>query len=316
MTRKSRANRESTIRHGGNTDITVPVKKQELQSKHWCFTLNNYTVEQIEKVDQYLNWECNKWIYGFEVGENGTPHLQGYMILNTKKRMTQIKNETGLNGIHLEITRNKRTSPSYCAKDGNYVQEGFLLHELRPQEKWVYDKVQEDIPKFEDFYEWQKDAYEMLQENSHRNVYWIYDLTGHIGKSSFSKYMMLNLDCLLVNKGKYADIMNMAWMKGKHLRRCIIDIPRDNGNMVSYLAIESIKNGVIINTKYETGQRCIPPVNVMILANAYPVTSALSEDRWNIYEIIDKKLVRREVGYDLLKSDKKDDLEYGRLTEN
>ena len=59
------------------------------QSKYWCFTLNNYTDEDVDGVDA---WEYDYVIFGKEVGDNGTPHLQGYVECKTKKRLTWLKN--------------------------------------------------------------------------------------------------------------------------------------------------------------------------------------------------------------------------------
>lgn len=47
------------------------------KSRAWVFTLNNYTEEDIQT---YLQCPLLKWVViGKEVGESGTPHLQGYM---------------------------------------------------------------------------------------------------------------------------------------------------------------------------------------------------------------------------------------------
>jgi hypothetical protein len=64
--------------------------KQEVQCTRWCFTLNNPTDQ--EKID------VNSWCYdssyliaGNEVGDTGTPHLQGFIVLMKKVRLTQLK---------------------------------------------------------------------------------------------------------------------------------------------------------------------------------------------------------------------------------
>ena len=65
----------------------------------------------------------------------------------------------------------------------------------------------------------------------------------------------------------------------------VIDVPRDNGNTVSYKAIEQIKNGMICNTKYETGMKLFNSPHIIIFANMPPEEHKLSADRWKIFEI-------------------------------
>ena len=54
----------------------------------WCMTLNNYTEEQRVAL---LATECTYVIMGEEVGEQGTPHLQGFLRFKTEKSLKQMK---------------------------------------------------------------------------------------------------------------------------------------------------------------------------------------------------------------------------------
>lgn len=48
-----------------------------LRSYAWCFTLNNYTDEEIRRLESL---ECERLVVGKEVAPTtGTPHLQGYI---------------------------------------------------------------------------------------------------------------------------------------------------------------------------------------------------------------------------------------------
>lgn len=98
------------------------------QTKYYCFTLNNYTSEEVAAFDQWGQALCSYYTYGRETGESGTPHLQGYIELNGKRRFSSLKRsltEVGLERIHLEPRRGTSDEAAdYCHKDGNYIEFG------------------------------------------------------------------------------------------------------------------------------------------------------------------------------------------------
>lgn len=83
------------------------------RSRGWCFTLNNHTAEERRAVRHI---DCNYIIYGKEVGDKGTPHLQGYLQFQNKKSFLQIKKL--LPRAHLENTRGSiKSNVRYCSKE-------------------------------------------------------------------------------------------------------------------------------------------------------------------------------------------------------
>jgi len=84
-------------------------------AKNWVFTLNNYTDADEIKLDTmfdhgHFNYVC----YGREIGESGTPHLQGYVQLKKKLRLPQLRQLIGARG-HYEIARgHPRMASEYC----------------------------------------------------------------------------------------------------------------------------------------------------------------------------------------------------------
>lgn len=98
------------------------------QSKYWCFTLNNYTDEQQESLRRKASDDnCTYLIFGRERGEQGTPHLQGYLELNTRKRLTTVKRWLGIRSIHLEKRRGTSQEASdYCEKEGDFETFGTI----------------------------------------------------------------------------------------------------------------------------------------------------------------------------------------------
>jgi len=91
------------------------------RGRGWCFTLNNYTPEEVTALHavpySYL-------IYGKEIGESGTAHLQGYLHFTNTKKFQQVKS---LLGIRYHLERRKGTlqqAIEYCKKDGEFFEFG------------------------------------------------------------------------------------------------------------------------------------------------------------------------------------------------
>lgn len=86
----------------------------------WCFTLNNPTEEEIPALSAILD-DATKVKYAIfqgETGENGTPHLQGYVEFLNKQRFATAKTILGLERLHLEPRNGSRDQArEYCRKD-------------------------------------------------------------------------------------------------------------------------------------------------------------------------------------------------------
>ena len=91
------------------------------RTRNYCYTLNNYTNEEYDTI---LKLKCKYNIIGKEVGENGTPHLQGFIIFNNAKNFNATKKLFG-ERAHIEASKGTPYSNfRYCSKDGNYVETG------------------------------------------------------------------------------------------------------------------------------------------------------------------------------------------------
>lgn len=88
--------------------------------KNWCFTLNNYVPEDEVAL---ASLRCDYLIYGREIGEEGTPHLQGYVQMPKKLRLTGLKKI--LPRAHWEPAKGDQPSNrEYCSKEGDFVERG------------------------------------------------------------------------------------------------------------------------------------------------------------------------------------------------
>lgn len=106
-----------------NTKLTILTMESE-RKRNWFFTWNNYDEQSIEYFREYF--ETGKAVYiviGKEVGESGTPHLQGCIFLKNAISMRGLRKIFG-SGLHWEVTRREKASIDYCKKDGDYVEFG------------------------------------------------------------------------------------------------------------------------------------------------------------------------------------------------
>lgn len=95
-------------------------KRRDNPVKRWCFTLNNYTEQDLEKIKANITIETAEFaIVGKEKGESGTPHLQGFVNLKTKKRLSQIKEMISARA-HFEPSKGSDDqNKEYCSKDND-----------------------------------------------------------------------------------------------------------------------------------------------------------------------------------------------------
>lgn len=85
--------------------------------KNWCFTLNNYTAEDetFFREKAFVEWDARYLVVGKEVGESGTPHLQGFCCFRENKRLAALKKLDGR--AHWEQTRGSaQQAAAYCRK--------------------------------------------------------------------------------------------------------------------------------------------------------------------------------------------------------
>lgn len=98
-------------------------------AKNWCFTLNNFTQQDVEalaqKATQLLESRSLLYlVYGREVGEGGTPHLQGFVAFTKRKTLAFVRQFTLLKA-HCEPAKGTpNQAATYCKKDNNYTEFG------------------------------------------------------------------------------------------------------------------------------------------------------------------------------------------------
>lgn len=93
------------------------IDKQGGQYINWTFTLNNYTEAEVVLLKSLVLTNQVKYIiFGYEVGENGTPHLQGYVELLKRIRLTGLKKIMPARGHYSARLGTQQQAIDYCRK--------------------------------------------------------------------------------------------------------------------------------------------------------------------------------------------------------
>lgn len=251
-----------------NSDCEFSPPKNALYK--YDFVLNNYSNLEVCQIKDWISRNCLKGGFGFEVGKlNGVPHLQGFLHLEKKQRFTSIAKNPGFERCSFRACRNEKALIKYCQKDN--ISWTFGL----PKELKVISTLRP----------WQDEILTIYKgEPSERAVYWFWESNGGIGKSAFCKYLVHNYGALFCNGGKSADLINLIFNQNMDNCKCIIwDLPRENKGKISSSTVEAVKNGMVCNTKYETGTKLFNSPHVFIFSNYKPdCPEELSSDRWII----------------------------------
>lgn len=96
-----------------------------MSKKSYPFTLNNYTDEEVELFKEFTHEHLTHLYIGKEVGEKGTPHLQGFVAFEKTKRWTGIQKMSPV-WARVSATTGKtkgsvKQNRDYCLKDGDVL---------------------------------------------------------------------------------------------------------------------------------------------------------------------------------------------------
>jgi len=258
-----------------------PKSIKDTQSRKWCWVINNYKIHQIQHIKDKL--AKHKYVFQQEIGEeNGTPHLQGYVEAKSPIKFSTLKKI--IEGGHLMKAKGDiRANWEYCTKEDTRDPNGHTYCNFA--EPYVEKPTVLDSTKL---YKWQKDIEDQFKlpndEVDPRKINWIYDEKGNLGKTSFAKYCSFHNLATLLRNGKANDIASMILLQEKTCRDFIFDFTRSTEGCISYQTLESVKDGIIISTKYEGGRKLITTPIIYVFANFYPDENKMSMDRWNVID--------------------------------
>lgn len=196
-----------------------------LRTNRVCFTINNYELDDIHKFLYYEPEYIKYMVIGQEIGENGTPHLQGFIHLDKDPKKCGIKfwkaEIPGGQRAHFETARGTdEQNRQYCTKDGPWIEIGKPQQETNKY-SLIYETVKRNLQEaieidiefgikhfnqlkaihdeynrptmdntLQELRPWQITAMEKLKHQSDRQILFIVDIEGGKGKSALAKHLI------------------------------------------------------------------------------------------------------------------------------
>lgn len=287
----------------------------------WVFTINNPTdddASRLRRLGGDLDGTGLSYlVYGREVGESGTPHLQGYCIFNDRRYLAGVRELISPRG-HYAISRGTPAQASdYCKKGGDYDEFGNLPTRVQrktaisefcdwcrtldhfPTEReianahpglWIkhqsklIDLAVHILPRIilEDgeLRDWQRELEtELLEEGDDRSVLFYVDKEGGTGKSYFCRYMLT----------KYENVQILSVGKRDDLAFCVditkeiylFNVPRGGMEYFQYTILEQLKDRVVFSPKYWSQTKVVrKKCHVVVFCNEDPDMNKMSADRY------------------------------------
>lgn len=295
--------------------------------RHWAFTLNNYTDDDIVAVEAVAT-TATCVVYGKEISETGTPHLQGFISFPNARRATSL-HKLFPSSAHWSVARQPFAAYQYCLKDGDYrefgtkpleprkgackgrrtdlaavrdaIKEGEIdrkrLREMFPDQCGKYGKfidqlILDQVPapelQMHPLRDWQGKLLENLKlPPDDRTIYFVVDKDGNSGKTWFCSYHeKVYGNSTVLMPGKKADqVYAFLQTLTSKTKTVFVDCPRAKGDLLQYDFLEELKNGRVMQTKYESRMQTFRVPHVVVFMNQQPDMTKLSEDRYFIINI-------------------------------
>lgn len=291
-----------------------------VRSNRVCFTVNNYEISDVEIIEQYGQRPYCKFIVcGEEIGENGTPHLQGFVHIDKDPKQCGIKfwkEELKFsNAAHFENAKGSdEQNHDYCTKSGPYFAVGTptvaeniwsqIVEDCKtldfgqiankyPEHVIKYGgQIQKIIEEFQrptmdaslaELRPWQNVVMEKLKNQSERKILFVVDEDGGKGKSVLAKHIFTTTNAWACQGGKINDLMYAYDTSADFV---VFDMARcNNPDYYPWNFMENLKNGWFTSTKYKGGMKTFNTPKIVVFMNQDPPRGKLSADRYEIYKI-------------------------------
>lgn len=252
-----------------------------MRARNFCFTINNYTQDDLNVLGNLEPSTVKYLIYGLEVGESGTPHIQGLVCWKDAKDFNYMKKNFSATAHYETMRGTFKQAADYCKKDGVFFEKGTLPADRGQLVKDVWNDVREKA-KMGDFEAIPSDIYIRNMTNIHKIArmhmelpedadqttgVWIYGRSG-VGKSRYARYHYPEFHHKMLNK----------WWDGyrEHENVLLEDVAPDHKFLAYFLKIwmdryafpaemkgdvRTIRPKKVIVTSQYTIEQCFEPTD-------------------------------------------------------
>lgn len=260
-----------------------------MSSRNWVLTFNNYS-DADWNVMVNMASACAKYaILGKEVGESGTPHIQGYIEFKNAHTLDQLKRKA--DKAHWEKRRGSQAEArNYCMKDGNYWESGEFV-ENQPGKRTDIELVRtlvkagtpmSQICEVATSYQSIKTAevlfkYMEQKRNWKPNVKWFWGKTG-TGKTRKALEILPNA---------YMTMANLKWWDGYSGEEDVIfdDIrPMD----IQFNFLLRLLDRYQVRVEFKGGSREFLARNIIVTSPNHPQDFSSTEDVKQLLRRIDE----------------------------
>lgn len=281
------ANSASSAKGGGNIKPPPNSKVKQINpAKRWCWVLNNWDDTDVSAISASLLTLCQCALFGAEVGDSGTPHLQGYCEFLIKCRPIS-------HGLTERISwhkckGNRESNIRYCSKENNVL---FSMGLPKPLKLLAESHM----------YEYQRYMCQWaLQEPDDRKILWIY------GGKNIGKTQALKVLCNPEGIYKASILPTSKKHALAQVQRCdicetfVFNLTADESQYQTnslFSIIESLKDG-IFSTAFGTDNNsmCVRnSSNIIVVANKPPDGSKteIDRERFEIWEVGTMDMVKK-----------------------
>lgn len=293
------------------------------QGTRWVFTHNNYTPGSEDLIKSVLESDHVRYgVFGREVGDTGTRHLQGFVIFNSNQRFNAVRGV--LPRCHIErACGTSQQARDYCKKDGDFFETGTFpesqgkrndldalfkwadefqaTHGRPPSEREIAVQHPKEFCKYPrlvhtirvraapvelqtgELREWQTGLEEELEQPADdRKVIFYVDTEGGKGKSWFQNWYYTKYPYTTQLLG-IGKRDDLCYMIQETNKTFLFNVPRGAMEFLQYNVLEQLKDRVVISGKYQSMPKFLyNRPHVVVFCNEAPDETKMSSDRFDI----------------------------------